>query len=180
MLKKIMIALGITVAGFALGGILVRMASRPTVPRRAEARMPGVQSRLADCVGAFATSVARIAYFAWPSRKRHNQTKAALTRAFPKQHFISRVYASEDGRYGYLPLRAGEDIWHERHKYLHQETYWTAPKLGEQSGFYDFVFVERTNGKGFSVLPASSTECSAEITVIFEYSALRRLLTSFW
>lgn len=178
MFKKIMIALGITVAGFTLGGLLVRIASWPPVPRRVQARMPGLQSRLADCLGAFATSAARMAYFARSSWKRHNQTKAALTRAFPNEHFVSRVYASEDGRYGYLPLRAGDDIWDERHKDLHQETRLTAPRLGGQVGLYDFVFVERTNGKGFSVLPATSTECSADIKVIFKYSAMRRLLIS--
>jgi hypothetical protein len=178
MFKKIMIALGITVAGFTLGGILVRIASWPPVAKSAQVRIPGFQSRFTAQLGAFATSLARRAYFVWPSRRQHNQLKAALTRAFPREHFLSRVYASEDGRYGYLPLRAGEDIWNETHRWLHRGTHCTTPKRGTQSGFYDFVFVEKTSGKGFSVLPADSAECSAEIKVIFKYSAKQRLLIS--
>ncbi len=193
MLKRLIYALGFTILGLIIGAVTLGFETgfewifyRITgfeEPKPESGSMSGSDGWILLGVLAFFVVVLIAVY--WPSRRGHRRTKTLLGKAFAAHTYLGRVFVSEDGRYGYLPLRVSPDLWTENHKYFNKDTYETTPQLSDPGGWYYFVFVETDKKRGFKSLPSDQGECEADINVImgdqgWRWLVFRSLLVLRW
>jgi hypothetical protein len=187
MFKRVLIALGVTLLGLMLGAMTLGMETAfewlfglfgvdtNTFNPQPDAASESDPWWLLAMV-LFFVLVGAI-YFLWPHRRHHERTKKTLAGSFAPNRFIGRVYASEDGKFGYLPIKAPKDLWNENHKFFQEHTYrMTRPTDDDDSVDESyFIFVERAQNGIFSSLPASNDDCTADILLIFRYRGIRRI-----